>query len=84
MKLKKELVDEVIRINKKYYKTGEVDILPATRKAEDALEQECKASYSVIRLIRDLAMFTQWSGVGTYEDIYKALAVFGIEVVEDD
>lgn len=80
MILEKELVDELIRITKKYYKTGEVDILPAMRKAEDALEQECKASYSVIRLIGDLAKFTQRSGKGTYKDTYKVLAIFGVEI----
>lgn len=80
MKLKKDLVDELIRITKKYYKTGEVDVLPALREAEVALEQECKASYSLIRLIENLSMFTQYSSKGTYEDIYKALAVFGVIV----
>ncbi len=82
MKLKKELVDEVIRINKKYFKTGDVDIFPALLEAENELRQECKKNRDVVGLIGDLAKFTQWSGKGTYQDIYKALAVFGI-IVED-
>lgn len=80
MKLKKELVDEVIRINKKYFRTGEVDILPAMREAENALKQECKKNSYVVDLIGDIAKFTQRSGVGTYKDIYKALAIFGVIV----
>lgn len=82
MKLKKELVDEVIRINKKYFRTGDIDIFPALREAENALQQECKKNRYVVDLIGDLAKFSQRSGKGTYEDIYKALAVFGI-IVED-
>ncbi len=82
MKLDKILVDEVIRINKKYFRTGEVDILPAMREAENALKQECKKNRYVSALVGDLAKFSQRSGVGTYGDIYKALAVFGI-IVED-
>lgn len=80
MKLKKDLVDELIRINKKYFRTSDTDILPALREAEDALKQECKATHYVVELIGDLAMFTQHSGKGTYQDIYKALAIFGVIV----
>ena len=80
MKLKKELVDEVIRLNKKYYKTGEVDILPALFKAKDELELKGKTNRYVVDLVGDIAMFTQRSGVGTYENIYKALEAFGVIV----
>jgi hypothetical protein len=80
MKLKKELVDEVIRINKEYFRTGEVDLLPAMREDENALKQECKVNHYVVDLIGDIAMFSQRSGKGTYEDIYKALAIFGVIV----
>ena len=85
MKLKKELVDEVIRLNKKYFsEAGDADMLPALRRAEDALEQECKKNRYVATLVGNLAMFTQCSGKGTYEDIYKALAVFGITVEDKE
>lgn len=80
MKLKKELVDEVIRLNKKYYKTGEVDILPALFNAKNELELKGKTKHYVVDLIGNIARFTQRSGVGTYEDIYKALSIFGVIV----
>ncbi len=80
MKLDKRLVDEVIRIKKKYFRTGDVDILPALYKAKNELRQVGKTTRYVATLISDLAMFSQRSGIGTYEDIYKALEVFGVIV----
>ena len=81
MKLDKKLVDELIRITKKYYRTGDTDLLVARSKAEENLGYR-KGHWVSIDLISNLAMFTQRSGKGTYEDIYKALAIFGIEVEE--
>lgn len=83
-KLDKKLVDEVIRLTKKYYRTSDVDIIPAIRKAENELEQNNKANWDLVRLIGDLASYTQNSGKGTYEDIYKALGAFGIIVSEGE
>lgn len=80
MKLKKVLVDKVITLTKKYYKEGKADVLPALKKAEGALIQNSKVSHQVIILIGDLAMFTHRNGKGTYEDIYEALAIFGVIV----
>ena len=79
-KLDKKLVNEVIRLTKKYYRTGDTDYLYGLHKAEEALEES--VSWRVVNLIKDLAKYTQNSGKGTYDDIYKALAVFGI-IVED-
>lgn len=80
MKLRKDLVDELIRVTKKYYKTGESDILSALLKAENELKLKGKATRHVVRLIGDISMFSQRSGVGSYEDIYKALEIFGVMV----
>lgn len=84
MKLDKRLVDEVIRLTKKYYQTGDVDYLPKLREVKNEIEK--KAPWRAVNLIGDLAMYTQRSGKGTYDDIYKALAVFGIivEKIEND
>ncbi len=98
MKLKKDLVDELIRITQMYYKTGKTDILIELDKTEYKLKQEKKGwitydkaenklkqknrwiIYDLISLIEDLSKFAQNSGIGTYEDIYKALEVFGVIV----
>lgn len=80
MKLDKRLVDNLIRLTRKYFRTGDEDYLPTLREAEEALEE--KATWQAVRLLNDLAQYTQLSGKGTYDDIYRALAVFGI-IVED-
>lgn len=80
MKLDKRLVDEVIKLTKKYYETGDEDYLPALFEAKYALKE--KATWRVADLLADLARYTQRSGKGTYDDIYKALEVFGF-IVED-
>lgn len=78
MKLDKRLVDEVIKLTKKYYETGDEDYLPALFEARYALKE--KTTWQVSDLLTDLAQYTQRSGKGTYEDIYRALEVFGIIV----
>jgi len=78
MKLDKRLVDEIIKLTKKYYETGDEDYLPALFEAKYALKE--KATWREADLLQDLAQYTQRSGKGTYDDIYKALAVFGIIV----
>lgn len=81
MKLDKRLVDEAIRLTKKYYSTGDVDYLPKLRDVGKEIEE--KVAWQVVDLIEDLAKYVQTIGKGTYEDIYKALAVFGI-IVESE
>lgn len=83
MKLNKTHLDEVIRLNKKYFKLRDTDLLAAIRTAEQTLQEENNVNYNVIQLIGNLSMFSQHSGIGTHEDIYKALAAFGIEVEWD-
>ena len=82
MKLKKELVDEVIRLTKEYYKTGDEDYLPKLWEAKEVLKRS--VSWQTVDLISNLAQYTRSSGKGTYDDIYKALAVFGIIVEEKE
>ena len=80
IKLDKKLADEVIRLTRKYYKTGDIDYLPALTKAREVLKRS--VPWQAVDLLAHLARYTQVSGKGTYDDIYKALAVFGI-IVED-
>ena len=80
MTLNKTLVDEVIRLTKKYYETNDIDYLPTLIEAKEVLKEN--ATWQTVDLVNYLAQYTQVSGKGTYDDIYKALAVFGI-IVED-
>ena len=78
MKLDKRLVDEIIKLTKKYYETGDEDYLPALFEAKYALKE--KATWREADLLQDLARYTQTSGKGTYDNIYRALEAFGIIV----
>jgi hypothetical protein len=80
MTLNKTLVNEVIRLTKKYYEKGDTDYLPALNEAKGVLEKS--VSWQTVDLVVDLAKYTQLIGNGTYDDIYKALAIFEI-IVED-
>ena len=85
MTLDKKLVDDVIRLTKKYYETDDTDYLQALAEAKRTLRKTVSwqvVEWQAIDLISDLAQYTQISRNGTYDDIYKALAVFGI-IVED-
>ena len=81
IRLDKKLVDEVFRLAMKYYETGDTFYLPALLRAKYALQET--ATWHTVDLVNDLALYTQTSDKGTYDDIYKALAVFGI-IVEDN
>lgn len=82
MTLNKTLVDEVIRLTKKYYKSNDIDYLYALIEAKKVLKEN--ATWQVVDLLCDVAQYTQLSGKGTYDDIYKTLAVFGIIVEEKE
>ena len=78
--LDRKLVDEVIRLAKRYYVAHDRNYLPALSEAEDILAKS--SSWPVVRLLGDLAQYTVLSGKGTYRNIYRALEAFGI-IVED-
>ena len=81
MNLRKDLVNDLIRITRMYYRTGKTDFLTELDDAENKLKQKnVWVTYDLICLIEDLAKFTQNSGIGTNEDIYKALEAFGVIV----
>lgn len=80
MTLDKRLVDEVIRLTKKYYETSDIDYIDALYEARYALKEE--STWTVSELLTALARYIQGSANGTYNDIYNALAAFGI-IVED-
>lgn len=80
MTLDKRLVDEVIRLTKKYYETKNTGYLSILNEAREALKE--KSTRTVADLLTVLAKYIQVSGKGTYDDIYEALEVYGI-IVED-
>lgn len=87
MTLDKRLVDDVIRLTKKYYETDDTDYLQALVEAKRVLRKTVAwqvVEWQAVELISDLARYTQISRKGTYDDIYKALAVFGIIVEEKE
>lgn len=82
MKLNKKLVDEVIRITRKYYSSGDRDLFPAMREKEEKLKEtisDKKNAGNIVDLIVDLARYSIYSD-GSYAQIYKALEGFGIIV----
>ena len=80
MTLDKKLVDDFIRLTMKYYETGDTSYLPSIHGIKDVLEESVPKR--VVNLIEALAKCAQASGKGTYDDMYRALAVFGIIVEE--
>ena len=80
MKLDKRLVDEVIRLTRKYFKSEDKGYIRELIEARKVLSES--APWQVVDLVYDLAHYTRVSRKGTYNDIYKALAVFDI-IVED-
>lgn len=81
-KLNKKLIDEAIRLNKKYYITGDQDICKLVLIAED---EAFGADSNWIRSIMS-GLTCKKSGTydEPYETYYKVLEVLGFEVVEDE
>ncbi len=81
-KLDKKLVDELIRITRKYYSpNGDTDLLPAMGDAKDKLKEKCNINWHVRVLIEDLAKNSQHLN-RSYQVIYDTLKLWGYEVVE--
>ena len=83
----KENLDELIRLTKKYYRTGDVDLLPAMRCESEQLSLSVRGDSHAAISISDIvsAMF---SGFGlkrdaTYQDVYDVFALLGYDVVSD-
>ena len=83
----KENLDELIRLTKKYYRTGDVDILPARSQAAEQLSLSVCGS-GVGRLAFGDIVSAIFGGFGlkrdaTYQDVYDVFALLGYEVVSD-
>lgn len=83
----KENLDELIRLTKKYYRTGDVDILPAMRYAGDQLSLCVRGDVHASGAFRD-TVSAIFGGFGlkrdaTYQDVYDVFALLGYEAVSD-
>lgn len=83
----KENLDELIRLTKKYYRTGDVDLFPAMRYEREQLSLSVRGDVNAGIAISDIvsAMF---GGFGlkrdaTYQDVYDVFALLGYEVVSN-
>lgn len=83
----KEHLDELIRLTKKYYRTSDVDILPATYKAADQLSISVRGN-TLSALCFSNVVSAMFGGFGlkrdaTYQDVYDVFALLGYEVISD-
>ncbi|MBQ9416747.1 MAG: hypothetical protein IJU20_07925 [Clostridia bacterium] len=81
MTIEKAKLDEAIRLNKKYYRTGDKDLLPVLRAAEDAAFGDQKRGiYSLLSAIT-LTRRDYNTPNCTY---YEVLQVLGFEIVDGE
>lgn len=83
----KEDLDELIRLTKKYYRTGDVDILAACTQAADRLSVSVRSNTLSSMAFADVVSAI-FSGFGlkrdaTYQDVYDVFALLGYEVVSN-
>jgi DNA helicase TIP49 (TBP-interacting protein) len=85
MNITKKDFDRYVKIVKKYYRTGDVDLITHMHKVKAELEKSTSNRYA-IELIQDLSTIAQWSGRQTYEQLYKAYESMGyvIDYSEED
>ena len=83
----KENLDELIRLTKKYYRTGDVDILAARSQAAKQLSLSVRGSEVGWLAFGDIvSAILSRSGLkrdATYQDVYDVFALLGYEVVSD-
>lgn len=85
MKLDKLLVDNLIGASRKYYRNANskaLENLFYTEREFLNAKENIPEIYVIKELIIDLAKYTIRVNKGTYQDIYNALKMLGIEVVE--
>ena len=84
-KVNKKSMDELIRISKKYWRTGDTDLVPARIKfAEELSDQAFGNDYnwcSFSDLVNSAVKFNKRI---TNQTIYKMFALAGISVNEDE
>ncbi len=84
-KLDKQLVGELIRVMKKYWRTGDTDLLAKKREVMETLEKslgEEKNPECIVDLIDHITRIMHFKSV-TYATVYKIINLLGYELEED-
>ena len=86
--IKKETLDELIRIIKKYHKTGDTDLLPKYMVLGNELAEQAFSKDNKGVCFRDLVS-SIYGGFGlnqnaTNETVYEIFNLLGISVEEDE
>ena len=82
MNIRKSEVNKLIAITKKYFKSGDTDLLPAMREMESNIKER-RVSSGAVETVTSLARISQNYGTQTYEQIYAATMAMGHEIEED-
>ena len=84
-KLDKVLVDDLIRIIKKYYRTGDTDLLAYKQKLEDKIADISDNNWSrgIASVIKTLGTYS-YEHKCTYQQVYDILKVLGYEVSNNE
>lgn len=87
--IKKETLKELIRIYRKYWKTGDVDILGTKNQKCDELSIQAfgraNACLSMSDIVGGITTLCCHHGMNiTYEAIYKVFEIIGFEIVDTE
>ena len=87
LKIDKKNLDNVIRLEKKYWKTGDTDYLDAQKKYLDYIEDEIKRQTKIAHhyfwgICELLSFFARFNF--TYQKIYDFLKIVGYEVINNE
>lgn len=79
VQVKKATIDNAVRLSRKHWKTGDVDILRARTPVLYELEKQTGEKYSWIFFFDVLGLCCYGT---TNEQLYEVLQILGIEVVK--
>lgn len=82
IRLNKKDLDEAIRLEKKYWKTGDTDLFPAIKKAEE-MALDTYDSLSRTELADIISAITRHILSTPYEAYYKILEILGYKIVDE-
>ena len=81
----KKLVDELIRIMKKYWETGDTGLLHERHPVKDELKEilDEENADCIVDAIDDLTRIMYFKGV-TYDTVYEIINLLGYEFAEEE